>query len=351
LRNIVLKVIFMVTQNKILRITGILLIIILSLSCKKNEVPVTLPDVVTTPVSSVLYETAASGGIVADDGGASVIVRGVCWGTNSNPTISNYITTDGGGTGVFSSSVTGLAFGTKYYLRAYASNSSGTAYGNELVFTTKVAGVTFNPSLTYGTVTDIGGISYKTIPIGQQVWMAENLKTSRLNDGTTIPLVVSNSEWTNIQTPAYCWFDNNKEVYENIYGAYYNWYAVSTGKLCPAGWHVPSDAEWQQLVNFLGGNAVAGSKIKEAGTNNWSQSNKDATNSSGFTALPSGLRGSQDGLFDGQGTYGGWWSTTENNPSPLGAVWSRWIRGDTTLVLRGEIFKIDGFNVRCLKDQ
>jgi uncharacterized protein (TIGR02145 family) len=338
----------MIKMKNRFSISGIILFLVLDLSCKQ-EPPANLPDVSTVPVTNVLYETAISGGIIADDGGAPVVVRGVCWGTNPDPTIGDYRTMDGGGTGLFSSSVTGLAFGTKYYIRAYGANSAGTAYGNEFSFTTKLSGITFNPALTYGTVTDIDGISYKTIQIGPQVWMAENLRTTKFNDGTPIPLITDNTQWTNSLTPGYCWFDNDQEVYGNIYGAYYNWFAVSTGKLCPAGWHIPADNEFQLLADNLGGNDVAGSKLKEAGTNNWATSNSDATNSSGFTALPAGMRGSQDGTFDGQGSYGGWWSSTETNTSPLGAAWSRWIHSDTTVVTRGEIFKIDGFSVRCIK--
>jgi uncharacterized protein (TIGR02145 family) len=339
----------MIKMKNIFRSLIFILIIILNLSCK-NEKPVSPPDVSTTPVAEILYASAKSGGIVSNDGGGNVVARGVCWGTNANPTVAGNKTSDGLGTGAFSSSISGLSFGTLYYIRAFATNSAGTVYGNELSFTTKVPGVMFNPSLTYGTITDVEGKIYKTVPIGHQVWMAENLKTSKLNDGTEIPLIINNAEWMNLLTPAYCWFDNNDTLYANIYGAYYNWFAVSTGKLCPAGWHVPSDSEWQILVNFLGGSSIAGSKIKETGTNNWATSNKDATNTSGFTALPAGMRGSQDGTFSGQGIYGGWWSNTELNTSPLGAAWSRWIHADTSVVTRSEIFKIDGFSVRCVED-
>jgi uncharacterized protein (TIGR02145 family) len=332
------------------RISGIALIIILIFSCKKNDKPASLPEIVTTQVSGILYASATSGGNVIRDGGAQVVTRGVCWGTKSNPTTDDPKTDDGSGTGEFSSSISGLSFGTLYYVRAYATNSAGTVYGNEVSFTTKVSGVMFNPNLTYGTLTDIEGKSYKTIPIGIQVWMAENLKTTKFNDGTAIPLLTNNAEWTNAVTSAYSWFDNNDSIYENIYGAFYNWFAVNTGKLCPTGWHVPSDSEWQLLVNYLGGSAIAGSKVKEIGTNNWALPNKDATNSSGFTSLPAGMRGSVDGTFGGQGFYGGWWSATELNTSPLGAAWSRWIHADTTVLARSEIFKKDGFAVRCIKN-
>ena len=104
------------------------------------------------------------------------------------------------------------------------------------------------------------------------------------------------------------------------------------------------------LVDYLGGDRMAGSKIKEKGTNNWILPNKDATNQSGFTGLPSGLRSTVDGTFRGQGSFGGWWSTTELSPSLLGAAWCRWIHGDTTVVARSEIYKKDGFTVRCVKD-
>jgi uncharacterized protein (TIGR02145 family) len=331
-------------------ISGIYLILIIAFSCKKADKPAFPPDVFTSAVSGVLYSTATSGGNVTSDGGSFVFSRGVCWSTAENPTTESSKTIDGGGPGEYSSSLYELKPGTLYYVRAYATNSKGTEYGDEMSFTTKIADVKFNTSLTYGTLTDIEGKNYKTIPIGIQTWMAENLKTTKYNDGSSIPKVADNSQWTNTITPAYCWFEDNDSLYANIYGAYYNWFAVNTGKLCPAGWHVPSDTEWQVLVDFLGGNKVAGSKIKEAGTNNWILSNKDATNSTGFTALPSGMRSTLDGTFSGQGYYGGWWSTAAADPSPLASAWNRWVHGDTTVVARSEIFKKDGFNVRCLKD-
>jgi uncharacterized protein (TIGR02145 family) len=336
-------------MKSIFKILIIIMAIVFNFSCKKKDTVLISPTVETTAVSEVLYATATSGGIVADDG-APVVVRGVCWGTDSMPTIENSRTTDGSGSGGFTSSIAGLNFGKSYHVRAYAMNNFGTSYGTDLAFITKTMSVTFNPSLIYGTIEDIDGMSYKTVQIGSQVWMAENLKTSRFNDGTSIPNITNNAQWTDINTPAYCWFNNNDTLYKNIYGAYYNWFAVSSGKLCPVGWHVPSDTEWQLLIDFLGGSNSAGSKIKETGTNNWIFSNSDATNISGFTALPAGQRSTLDGTFNGQGNYGGWWSTTELEPSPLSAAWCRWIHGDTTVVARNEIYKKDGFSVRCVKD-
>lgn len=338
----------MINASIKIRISVFIILVILILSCKK-EVSTRAPSVVTTAPSQVLYYTAISGGTVTDDGGL-MVYRGICWNTASNPTTDNSKTMDGSGEGEFTSSMTDLKAGTVYYVRAYASNSDGIEYGDEISFTTHIPGTNFNSSLIYGTLTDIDGKNYKTILIGSQTWMAENLKTTKFSDGTNIPLISSNGDWVNLATPAYCWFNNNDSVFENIYGAYYNWFAVSTGKLCPTGWHVPDDSEWQLLVNFLGGDKIAGSKLKEAGSNNWVFSNKDATNQSGFTSLPAGLRESTYGAFQGQGSFGVWWSATELSSGPLGAAWSRSIHGDTTVVGKSQIFKKVGFSIRCLKN-
>jgi uncharacterized protein (TIGR02145 family) len=331
-----------------IKIAGIILILISFLSCKKDK-QVSQPVVSTTPASNVLYITATSGGNVIKDGGTEVTLRGVCWSTNHEPTTENSKTGDGSGTGEFSSSVKGLSLGTLYYLRAYATNSEGTVYGDEISFTTHVTGINFNPGVTYGSVTDIEGTIYKTVRLGTLEWMAENLRTKEYNDGTAIPLVTDDAEWSNLQSPAYSWFDNNDTLYGKFYGAHYNWFAVNAGKLCPPGWHIPTDNEWQLFIDFLGGNNGAGSKIKETGTNNWTTSNRFSTNESGFTALPAGLRGSLDGVFGGQGVMGGWWTGTELDPSPLGAAWVRWIHADTSVIVRTESFKKSGFSVRCVK--
>ena len=338
----------MISAYKKFRIFGFIILSILILSCRK-VVTVRAPDVVTTAASQVLYFTASSGGAVGDDGGL-LTYRGICWNTVSDPTIDNSMTVDGTGEGDFTSLMYNLKPGTKYYVRAYATNSSGLVYGDNITFTTHITGTNFNSGLIYSTLIDIEGKSYKTIPVGSQVWMAENLRTKKLNDGTNIPLVTSNGDWANLDTPGICWFNNNDSIYENIYGAYYNWFAVNTGKLCPVGWHVPTDAEWQILVDFLGGDEIAGSKIKEVGTNNWVFSNRDATNQSGLTGLPSGLREATYGLFQGDGSFGGWWSATDASTGPFGTAWNRSIHGDTTVVGRSQIFKKDGFSIRCLKN-
>jgi len=164
-----------------------------------------------------------------------------------------------------------------------------------------------------GTMTDRDGNVYTSVTIGTQTWMVENLKTTKYKDGTDIPLVTDDTEWANLNTPGYCWYNNDAATYKNSYGALYNWYAVSTGKLCPTGWHVPTDAEWTTLTTYLGGESVAGGKLKELGTTHWTTPNTGATNETGFAALPGGYI-YYDGTFDFIGNIGGWWSATEYYP-------------------------------------
>jgi uncharacterized protein (TIGR02145 family) len=177
--------------------------------------------------------------------------------------------------------------------------------------------------------------------------MQQNLATASYNDGSGIPNVSDNTAWSNLTTPGYCWYNNDAATYKNTYGALYNWYAVNTGKLCPAGWHVPTDAEWTTLINYLGGESVAGGAMKEAGTAHWISPNTGATNSSGFTALPGGGRDYSDGTFDGLGLVGYWWSATE--VSATGA-WFCYLYFNGPNAYLYDHDKQNGFSVRCLKD-
>ena len=137
-------------------------------------------------------------------------------------------------------------------------------------------------------VSDADGNFYKIVTIGTQTWMAENLKTTKYNDGTDIPYVTDYSTWLGLKTGAYCWPKNDFNN-KDIYGGLYNWYTISTGKLCPKGWHIPSYEEWTTLIDYLGGEGVAGGKMKTTGTTYWATPNRGATNLSGFSALPSGF--------------------------------------------------------------
>ena len=195
------------------------------------------------------------------------------------------------------------------------------------------------------TIKDVDGNKYKTVTIGNQVWMKENLKTTRYNDGSEIPLVTDYDLWTELTTPAFCWYGNdstNKEVY----GALYNWYAVETKKLCPEGWHVPADSEWVKLKDFLGESGIAGDKLKEAGIAHWKSPNSEATNESGFSALPGGFR-SFNGAFNYIWIAGYWWSSTEYTGTNV-YFWN--LRYKFSYLYKYIADKPNGFSVRCLKD-
>lgn len=196
------------------------------------------------------------------------------------------------------------------------------------------------------TVTDIDGNVYHTVAIGTQVWMVENLKTTKYRDGTAIPNVTENMAWRDLTTGAYCNFKNDTSKV-NAYGCLYNWYAVSnTLKIAPAGWHVPTIAEWNTLVKYLSGKDHAGSKLKETGTTHWLGPNDDATNSSGFSALPGGYR-----YLDGShyiGSYGYWWSSTEFSATN---AWNMNMYYDKGIAGNFNYRKNYGFSVRCLKDK
>jgi uncharacterized protein (TIGR02145 family) len=313
--------------------------------------PILVATITTADASLISKTSAVTGGNITSDGGGIVTGRGVCWNTSQNPTTADSKTTDGSGDGIYSSNLTNLNPNTTYYIRAYAINSAGVAYGTQKSFQTlsAIGSIIFNPNLTYGSVSDIDGNTYKTIQIGTQTWMAENLKTTKYNDNTNIPLVADNSAWENLYTtksPGCCWYLNDPSTYKDFYGAYYNWYAVNTGKICPTGWHVPSETEWTALSTFLGGTDVAGGKLKETGTTHWQDPNVGATNETGFTALPVNLR-NYDGAFYDTGVYGNWWSDTyEFNEHS----WTSGVYYNTSgLYITSNVNPL-GLNVRCLKD-
>ena len=202
-------------------------------------------------------------------------------------------------------------------------------------------------------VKDIDGNKYKTIKIGTQTWLSENLKTTTYNNGTAIPRVKSYAAWAELSTPAYCWYSNdstNKEVY----GALYNWYAVNTKKICPEGWHVPSDKEWAELRTYLGDKGDAGNALKESGTSHWKSPNSDASNTSGFSGLPGGNR-DYKGPFNLLRTDAYWWSSTESfwyipTDSASNISFYRNLRYDDHDLFRNVTDKSFGFCVRCLMD-
>jgi uncharacterized protein (TIGR02145 family) len=207
----------------------------------------------------------------------------------------------------------------------------------------------FSSGVTYGTLTDQDGNVYKTVTIGTQTWMAENLRATTYNDGTSISNVTRATEWVNLTTGAYCNWNNTTNT-DTIatYGRMYNWYAVNKGKLCPTGWHVPADAEWSTLTNYLGGENVAGGKLKETGTTHWLSPNTGATNETGFTALPGGYR-YIEGTFYSVGNYGLWWSGSATE-FDVTYAWERFIDYSNSNVYRFDDNKELGYSVRCVRD-
>jgi len=307
--------------------------------------PATAPDVSTSSVTSVGLTTATSGGNVTNDNGALVTERGICYNTTGNPTTNDAKMPNGTGTGTFSINLSGLNQGTVYYLRAYAVNSAGTGYGNQVWLTTSIA--------------DIDGNTYRTLLLGSQIWMAENLRTENYRDGSPIPNVTDPNEWMNLSTDAYCYFNNDEAGYKSLYGGLYNWFAVNKGILCPAGWHVPSDQEFKTLEIFLGmtqqqadlysivqRGTDQGTKIKS--TTGW-YNGGNGTNSSGFNGLPGGYRYGQDGGFYDFGRLCYWWTSTEFEYDPARGTYRR-ADYSITGIMREGTSKKGGKFIRCVKN-
>jgi uncharacterized protein (TIGR02145 family) len=311
-----------------------------------TTVAIVAPSLTTHAVTSIDVTTASSGGTITSDGGGAISAKGVCWSTTSNPTTADSKTNDGTGTASFSSSITGLSNGTTYYVRAYATNSAATTYGSQVSFNTKVA--------------DIEGTKYNTVTIGTQVWMAENLKTITYNDGTGIPLITDNTAWVAATGPAYCWYANDETTYKPLYGAIYNWFTVATGNLCPAGWHVPSDAEYMTLELYLG--MASGTATGDVGAWDWRGTDQgtqlksaagwagglNGTNTSGWTALPGGYRYGASGVYNNAGDLSYWW-TSDDLGDPINGTYRR-LDGSNNGVFRGAVIKQGGKYVRCMKN-
>jgi uncharacterized protein (TIGR02145 family) len=231
--------------------------------------------------------------------------------------------------------------------------TSGTVAG----ITAHICGATnvHNGAVTYGTMTDQEGTQYRTVTIGTQTWMAENLRTTKYRNNTPILNLTNGFEWTSNTTGAYCSY-LNRTTNDCPYGKLYNWYAVNnTNQLCPIGWHVPTDAEWNVLIanldpsydpTIIGSQSTtAGGNMKSTGTQYWLSPNFGATNSSGFSGLPGGYRDS-DGPFVAIGENGIWWSSTKRSTTIAWFLLSYSVGG----VTRGVANEAEGFSVRCLRD-
>jgi len=397
-----------------------------------------LPIVITATILDITPYSATAGGVVSSSGGSDVTERGIYWGTAAAPVTTGTKLVIDSGTGSFADTLDNLTPGTTYYVTAYAINSIGTAYGEEKSFLTigkepiideildykdlttngvVLSGViapgelsttiTFEVGLTtsYGTsveadespltekdtvsvtitgltpntlyhyrivaandlgtvysadstfttvitgmqstVTDSEGNIYNTIGIGYQEWMTGNLKSVVYRNGTdSIPLAESDSLWGTMTTPAYCWYAGDSAANYDPYGALYNWYAVNTGNLCPAGWHVPTNDDINELVNYVGGSGAAGGLLKETGTVHWNSPNTGAKDKYGFTARGGGKR-SDEGVFDFVKVEANWWTSTEY--STLNASYFN-ILFNYGNSFQAYLSKKTGMSVRCVKD-
>ena len=305
---------------------------------------------------------------------ATATNNGTLTATTAASGVTSVISYTGGNSGthigqvVISTGVTGLTAtlqagtfangnGSLTYTISGTPSTSGTASfslnigGKTCTLTRTVNAASQNPTSGYGpSISDKDGNTYKTVYIGTQQWMAENLKTAKYNDGTEIPNVTGSSQWANLTTGAWSYY-NNDPANNAKYGKLYNWYAVDpttngNKNVCPTGWHVPTDAEWAVLTDYLGGISVSGGKMKEVGTTSWNDPNTDATNTSLFTGLPGGYS-DYYGIYYDFGFKGYWWSSTGND---TGTDWYLYLDTNNGNAVRNNDSKKNGFSVRCLRD-
>lgn len=301
-------------------------------------------------------------GNISNLGNEQIMEHGFCWSVSENPDLNGPSSRQGPcqSEGEFHFIVTGFSPSTTYYVRAYATLDVTTIYGDELSFTSG-----WDPEYT---VKDVDGNLYKTVQIGEQIWMAENLAVTRYSDNVPIPNVKDNLTWFNFseESKAYCYYDNLRSN-GYWYGALYTWAAavrntvgsdsVPSGiqGVCPEGWHLPSDKEWKQLEMQLGmipeesdmegwrGSGI-GDKMKRAGTQFWKESGSEANNISGFDALPGGYRHGSAEFLD-LGITARFWSSTS-----YGYAWYRQLDYDTSSIYRSSAGAYRGYSVRCVKD-
>jgi uncharacterized protein (TIGR02145 family) len=433
--KLILLIAVMKKINNYFLILCTFLYILFTTNCKQdNLVKMTILE--TGTISNITYNSASASATFVDIGD-NISSYGHCWNTIGNPTTADSkFTVSGTAQKVeYNSTLTNLAGGTKYYVKAFAVDEGKQIYGSEISFTTSaVPSININAPLsgehwvggethtiiwndnidenvnitlykngivnqtiksnapssgqydwplpnnivyapdykiritsvinsnifaesqsfivseisgTTGILADNSLNTYTTIKIGKQWWMAQNLETWRFNDSEDIPYVVHGVAWRDYITPACGYYEDNTENRET-YGNFYNWYAVSTGKLCPIGWHIPTHEEWNELEDFLGGYLIAGDKMKESGTAHWYPPNNKATNSSSFTALPAGFRDFADGQDMAITEYTGWWCS--NSSSEFEAFSHGIDYRFSNVIIHDNDSKKYGFSVRCVKD-
>jgi len=323
-----------------------------------------VPTVGIDSIQKKWYDRAVVWGAVTDSGGRSVLKKGICWSRQPAPDINDSVAY-GIDSESFICQMKNLDENTKYFVRAFVTNEEDTYYSKkDSVFYTQ-------PTTDSGTVRDINNIEYNTVKIGNQWWMAENMRVTKFPDNNNITAAQNSSDWSILEVAdkAYCFYDRSS-ANRDVYGALYTWAAAMNGYgsssanpsgvqgICPDGWHIPSDAEWKELEMFLGmaesdANLVGlretnkeGLKLKEKGTAHWKGSN-EGTNSTGFTALPGGWRQDGTAAFGDLYYCAYFWSSTQTNSNE---AWVRKLQGNLATIERFELNKKSGLSVRCVKD-
>jgi len=300
------------------------------------QTTVEAPVVSTNSISAKTINSIRCGGNISSDGGDVIVARGVCWGENPEPLISDNKTDDGQSPGQFTSEVTNLRSNTKYYIRAYATNNVGTTYGDIQSFTLWL-NVQDEP------INDIDGNTYNTIRIGDQIWMQENLRVTKFQNGISLKQLSNQSDWSEKET--YGYYTNVEYV---SFGYVYNGYAIDGNEnICPSGWHVPTESEWNTLINYLGGSSVAGGKMKESSDYYWTLPNLGADNVSGFTALPNGYVGSDGTSHDKLQDASFMVATFDSSGNPEFATIEN---NYTSVSIYGTSAKVSSASIRCIKD-
>lgn len=297
-------------------------------------------DLSIDSVISIFDTKALIKGHILNNGGTEILQKGFYYGESENLILNGSKIIVEEGNDEFSTYLIDLSPVTKYYVQSYAINEKGISFSKVINFTTK--------NIEGSTVQDYEGNIYKTVKIGEQWWMAENLKSTKYNNGdiigTTSPPTLDISLKS---SPKYQWAYNGDESNARIYGRLYTYYTIiDNRKVCPSGWHVPSDSEWTVLTTYLGGENVTGGKIKEIETTHWNSPNVGATNETGFTALPSGIRYS-DGSFHRINEECYLWSSTSYNADD---AWRMNLSYGMRDIGRATDYKEGGFSVRCIKD-
>jgi uncharacterized protein (TIGR02145 family) len=323
-------------RNSLYGVILFVLICVVFITCKKDN-NTTLSTVKTFPAFFISSTAATLGLSVESDGGSHIIDCGLYISISEDPETSGQRILFGSDTGFFAGQITGLLPDVSYYVKAFAKNEKGESLGNLVI------------AVTPGTIKDFDNNVYNTVKIDNQLWMAENLKTTSYMNGdpigTTTPATL---DITGESTPRYQWAYDGNESNAAVYGRLYTGYVINDSRgICPTGWHVPTEAEVTILTGSLGGNDIAGGNLKESGTEHWDSPNTDGINISCFSALPGGGRYGIGNFSDiPLGQFGWWWTSTSDNPSQISWI----LRYDNGVVGIRSSGLSEGFSVRCIKD-